>query len=124
VLGLLQYFVPFTVLFLCHVLCCTVCTSYFAFLFSVLISQYSLLLLLIVNVADCILAKHAHLFVDSFRVFVLLSTYLHVVLLLSPSFYMCYRFATDTLTAFVGAAHFSCRMNMVLCFLEGGSKVR
>ena len=45
-------------------------------------------------VANCILAQHAHWFVYSFCIFVLLSTHLHVVLLLFRSVYICSHLAT------------------------------
>jgi hypothetical protein len=54
-----------------------------------------------------------------FCMFVLLSTHLHVV------FYCLVPFISVivlllTGTASVGAAHFSCRINPFVCFLEGG----
>jgi hypothetical protein len=54
-----------------------------------------------------------------FCVFVLLSTHLHIVLLLSRSVYIC-SILSLTGTASVCAAHFSCQKNTVVCFLEWG----
>ena len=112
-LGLLQYLVPFIVLFF---------TTFFVALFgpviSLLFSQFWFLNTWFAvadrYVANCFLVlQHAHWFVDSF---VCLFSFLHICMLY---FYCLVPFISLLVlslvgTAYVGAAHISCRMNPVV----------